>query len=157
MLEQEQKIKTFEDSLLYAVEKTSMYYRIKGAQFFSNYEVTAEQFCVLEALYYSQEEKVCQRDISKKILKDRSNTGRLLNILEEKRFVSRVVDTRQKRLVKMVSITQKGKELYEKISPEIKKVFLKTLDGVSMEELDFVKNILRKIRENLSKDITIQI
>lgn len=151
-------IKTFENTILYAIEKTALYYKLKGAQIFngSNFGITAEQYCVLEVLYYSKGD-VCQRDISKKILKDRSNTSRLLSILEEKELITRTVDTKQKRLVKNVVITQAGKDLYERISPVITDAYWLTLEGVSAEELDEVKRILGKIRENLSKDTTIQI
>lgn len=152
------KLITFEQSLAYAIEKTAVYYRLKGAQFFNsrNYGITLEQFCVLEILYHSKEE-ICQRDVSKKILKDRSNTSRFLNILEEKAFIERNVDTKQKRLVKKVKITQKGKELYELIIPEIKAEYWTSLEGVSDEEISFMKNMLEKIRNNLSKDTNIQI
>lgn len=153
-----EEIKTFEHSLVYAIEKTALYYRLMGAQFFngSDYDITSEQFCVLEVLYYSQVD-VCQRDISKKILKDRSNTSRLLTILEEKGLITRTVDTKQKRLIKKVEITQDGKDLYEKALPYIKDVYMATLDGVSLEEIEQIKKILEKIRNNLSKDTTIQI
>lgn len=151
-------IKTFENTLLYAIEKTALYYKLKGAQLFngSDYGITTEQYCVLEVLYYSQGD-VCQRDISKKILKDRSNTSRLLSILEEKNLATRTVDTKQKRLVKNVVITPEGKELYERIFPIITDSYWATLEGVTLEELEEVKRILGKIRENLSKDTTIQI
>lgn len=153
-----QQVITFEQSLAYSIEKTAVYYRLKGAQFFNSreYGITLEQFCVLEVLYYSNEE-ICQRDISKKILKDRSNTSRILNILEEKGFIIRTVDTKQKRLVKKVEITPKGKNLYELVLPVIREAYWKSLEGISEEEITFMKTILEKIRNNLSKDTTIQI
>jgi len=156
---QTDEIITFEQSIAFAVEKTAIYYRLKAAQLFNanKYAITPEQYCVLESLYHSGDEEVCQRDISKKILKDRSNTSRILNILEDKGFISRTINTKQKRLVKTVEITQEGKVLYARISPEIKDAFLQTVDGVLDEELFIVKKVLERIRENLSKETTIQI
>ena len=154
----QEEVVTYEQCLAYSIEKTAVYYRLMGAQFFNarNYGITLEQFSVLEILYQSKEE-ICQRDLSKKILKDRSNTSRFLNILEEKGCIIRNVDTKQKRLVKNVKITQKGKELYELIIPELKTVYLASLENISKDEISFVKDFLKKIRNNLSKDTNIQI
>lgn len=154
---QEKDIKFFEQSLTHAMEKTTTYCRLKGAQFFAQHDfgITMDQFCVLEVLSYTED--VCQRDISKKILKDRSNTSRILNILEEKGLLERIVDTKQKRLVKKVYLTPKGKDLLDRIFPKVKESYLKVFEGISEEELSMVKRILEKMRENLSKDTVIQI
>ncbi|MEI8377873.1 MAG: MarR family transcriptional regulator [bacterium] len=153
----EKDIKFFEQSLTYAMEKTAIYCRLKGAQFFASqdFDITLDQFCVLEVLSYTED--VCQRDISKKILKDRSNTSRILNILEEKELLERKVDIKQKRLVKKVYLTPKGKALLENIFPKVKEEYMKALDGISEEDIAMVKRILEKMRENLIKDTTIQI
>jgi len=154
---QEKDIKFFEQSLTHAMEKTTTYCRLKGAQFFAlhDFGITMDQFCVLEVLSYTED--VCQRDISKKILKDRSNTSRILAILEEKGLIKRQVDTKQKRLVKKVYLTSKGQDLLEQIFPKVKESYLKVFDGISEEEMAMVKRVLEKMRENLMKDTTIQI
>jgi hypothetical protein len=61
----EKDIKFFEQSLTYAMEKTTTYCRLKGAQFFAqnDFGITLDQFCVLEVLSYT--ENACQRDIFK--------------------------------------------------------------------------------------------
>ncbi len=153
----EKDIKFFEQSLTYAMEKTTTYCRLKGAQFFTSQDfgITLDQFCVLEVLSYTED--VCQRDISKKILKDRSNTSRILNILEEKGLLERKVDIKQKRLVKKVYLTPEGKALLEKIFPKVKEEYKKAFYGISEEEIAMVKRILEKMKDNLSKDTTIQI
>lgn len=153
----EKDIKFFEQSLTHAMEKTTTYCRLKGAQFFASQDfgITLDQFCVLEVLSYTED--VCQRDISKKILKDRSNTSRILNILEEKELIERKVDTKQKRLVKKVYLTPKGKALLEEIFPKVKEEYSKVFDGISEEEIAMVKKILEIMRENLMKDTIIQI
>lgn len=154
---QEKDIKFFEQSLTHAMEKTTTYCRLKGAQFFAHHDfgITMDQFCVLEVLSYTHD--VCQRDISKKILKDRSNTSRILAILEEKSLIERQVDTKQKRLVKKVYLTPKGKALLDRIFPKVKESYLQVYDGISEEEIATVKTVLEKMRENLKKDTVIQI
>ncbi len=152
-----QDIRYFEQSVSYSMEKTSMFYRIMGSQFFTNenFGITLEQFVVLEVLSYLK--NACQRDIAKKILKDRSNVTRILNILESKGLVQREVDTKQKRLVKKVHLTEKGEELLNEIFPKVKEAYLKSLEGITKDEIDQFKITLEKIRNNLSKDAVIQI
>lgn len=153
----EKDIKFFEQSLTYAMEQTTTYCRLKGAQFFASHDfgITLDQFCVLEVLYYAPGS--CQRDISKKVLKDRSNTSRILAILEEKGLVERRVDMRQKRLVKNVFLTPEGSALWERIFPVVKAEYIQAYEGISDEEIDIVRRVLGRMRENLSKDTTIQI
>jgi DNA-binding MarR family transcriptional regulator len=153
----EREMKYFEDSILYAIGKTELYCRIKGAQFFTSHDfgVTLEQFCLLELLSHS--DATCQRDLSKRALKDRSNVSRILNILENKGLVERQIDTKQKRLVKKVSITKKGRDLFEKIIPILRARFSGHFEGITDEELKTTRRTLEKLRINLSKDTAIQI
>ena len=92
----------YTDSLIYSMEQTVVYFKIKGAQLVSALDigVTIDQFAALDAIYCNND--ICQRDLSKLLLKDRSNTGRILNILEENGFVERVADTKNNRLVRKI-------------------------------------------------------
>ena len=80
-----------------------------------------------------------------------------MNILEEKGLIQRIIDTKQKRLVKKVSLTDKGRELLFKIGPEIKQSYESLIEGISEEEIEILRKILEKLRNNLSEYTTIQI
>lgn len=95
--------------------------------------------------------------MSKLILKDRSNTGRILNILEKNGLITREIDTKQKRLVKKIYITKKGEKLWEEIQPELRKEFSFIYNDVSKEEFETLKKLLTKFRNSLSKNTNIQI
>lgn len=154
---EEKEIVHATDSILYAMEQTVTYFRVKGAQVFNNlnFGITSDQFFALDALYVN--DGVCQRDLSKIILKDRSNTGRILGILEEKEFITRNVEMKGKRVVKKIYITEKGKKMVEECLPKLKSTFCSVLDSVSEEELKTLRVTLNKLRECLSKITTIQI
>lgn len=145
------------DSVIYLMEQTVVYSKIKGAQFFTQLcmGVTIDQFVALDALYCNSD--ICQRDLSKLILKDRSNTGRILTILEEKGFITRAAETKGKRLVKKIYITDKGKELVEESIPKLRKAFFQVFEEVTDEEFDNLRNILNKLKTSLSKTTSIQI
>ncbi len=95
--------------------------------------------------------------MSKLILKDRSNTGRILNILEENGFVKREVETKKKRLVKKIYITEKGTKLLEDNYQRIKEEFSFIFDDVTPEEFQKLRELLAKVRHSLSKCTNLQI
>lgn len=147
----------YTESIIYAMEQTVTYFRIKGAQFFNQLDlgITIDQFVALDAIYTSVD--ICQRDLSKLILKDRSNTGRILNILEEKGFIERTLETKGKRLVKKIYITDNGKKIIEDNGPRLRSAFTKVLEEVSEDEFVTLRKILGKLTISLSKTTTIQI
>lgn len=150
-------IKHYFESSLYLMEQTVIYTKIKGAQFFNELKigVTIDQFVALDAI--SANENICQRDLSKLILKDRSNTGRILNILEEKGFITRALEAKGKRPVKKIYITEKGKKLVEESVPRLRSAFQQVFEDVSDEELAVLRGILNKMKTSLSKTTSIQI
>lgn len=153
----EKEVKHFAQSVAHEIIKTAIYARIKGSQYFSklDMEITFEQYIALDTLSYNP--NICQRDLSKLILKDRSNTGRILNILEQNGFIDRVVETKNKRLVKTLSINEKGQKLLDDNEKKIKRDFSKVFDDMTQEEFDTLRALLAKFRHNLSKDTNIQI
>lgn len=153
----EQDVEHYIDSTLYLMEQTVVYLKVKGAQVFNtiNLGITVDQFSALDAIYCNND--ICQRDLSKIILKDRSNTGRILNILEENGFIKRVLETKGKRLVKKIYITQKGKDLVESSIPKLKVAFHDVFEDVSYNDFRVLNETLIKIRVSLSKITNIQI
>lgn len=153
----ENEVNHYIDSTLYAMEQTAVYLRIKGAQFFNelNLQITVDQFVALDAIYCNGD--ICQRDLSKIILKDRSNTGRILNILEENGFIKRELETKGNRPVKKVYITPKGTKLVEDSIPKLKACFNQVFEDISDEEFISLRTTLSKIKNSLSKTTSIQI
>jgi len=153
----ENEVCHYTESIIYSMEQAVIYSRIKGAQFFNqlNIGITIDQFVALDAIYTSND--ICQRDLSKLILKDRSNTGRILNILEENGFITRSVETKGNRLVKKIYITDNGKRIVEENQPRLSSAFKKVFEDVSEEEFANLRLTLNKLKESLSKTTTIQI
>jgi len=147
----------YTESIIYSMEQTVIYFKIKGAQFFNQLDigVTIDQFGVLDAIYCNND--ICQRDLSKIILKDRSNTGRILNILEENGFIRRAVETKSNRLVKKIYITENGKRMIEDNHEKLRIAFSKTFDDISKEEFETLRKTLDKLKNGLSKTTSIQI
>ena len=109
----------FTETIFYQIELTAKYTKMLGQQVFEkfNVDLTIEEFSVLDVLVCS--DRLCQRDLAKLILKDRANTGKLLDSLEKKGLIERKLSIKNNRPVKFVKITPKGIEERKKITEKI--------------------------------------
>ena len=60
-----------------------------GQQIFEQYNagITIDEFAILDIC--NSNEELCQRDLAKLILRDRANTGKFLDSLENKNLINR--------------------------------------------------------------------
>lgn len=156
-MKKEKDCEHYVDSIVYALEQTAIYCRVRGSQLFNNLglEVTFEQFITLDAISINPD--ICQRDLSKLILKDRSNTGRILTILENNQLIERVVETKAKRLVKKIYITEKGKKIISENQERLRKGFTNVFGSITEDEFAALRSTLAKMKESLSTYTTLQI
>lgn len=149
--------KHFTDTIFYQIELTARYTKMLGMQLFGKLGVglTIEEFAALDTISASQE--LCQRDLAKLILKDRANTGKLLDSLEAKGLIKRELAVKNNRPVKIVSITEEGQktycEIYAKLAPHHKIV----KEKIANTDLAKVGELLRDLREILEDTIDIDI
>ena len=149
--------KHFTDTIFYQIELTARYTKMLGAQLFGKLGIglTPEEFSTLDCI--SEENELCQRDLAKLILKDRANTGKLLDSLESKGFIERELAVKNNRPVKIVKITELGRkiytETYAKLTPHHKIVEEK----IANTDLERVGELLKDLREILEDTIDIDI
>ena len=149
--------KHFTDTIFYQVELTARYTKMLGMQLFGKLGVglTIEEFSALDTI--SANEELCQRDLAKLILKDRANTGKLLDALEAKGLIKRDLAVKNNRPVKIVTITETGrntyKEIYSRLEPHHKIVEEK----IANTDLAKVGELLKDLREVLEDTIDIDI
>lgn len=162
MADEEKKIERYTETLYYELEQTTKFFRVFSMKFFKKMEmdISPDEFVTIETILCNA--GICQRDLAKLILKDRANTGKILNTLEEKGYITRFVDMKNNRLVRKMGVTESGKQVYdmvtEKLRSTIKKIDeMKQHNPIPEEEKQMVKNTLRKFRENLSKIVDMQI
>lgn len=161
-MEKENRLKRFTDSLYYELEQTTKFFKAYSLKFFKKLEVdiSPDEYVTIETILCNTE--ICQRDLAKMILKDRANTGKILSALEEKGFITRHVDMKNNRLVRKMGVTESGKKVYEMVTEKLKNAFKKideqkACQHISEEEKQALRNTLRKLRENLSTMVDMQI
>ena len=151
------QIEHFTDTIFYQIELTARYVKLLGVQLFGKLGVglTPEEFSALDTI--ALHDGLCQRDIAKLILKDRANTGKLLDSLANKGYLERELSVKNNRPVKIVKITPDGREIYkttlEKLIPHHKVV----KERIANTDLEKVGELLRDLREVLKDTIDIDI
>lgn len=141
----------YTDSIHYELEQTSRLMNMLTNQLFKKLElsITFDEYIALDTV--SINVGICQRDLAKLILKDRANTGRILNELEQKGFITRFIDTKNNRLVKKMGITETGLQELNSINNKIKTYLSGVTKRIPPEDVDKVRNILRAFRLELDK------
>lgn len=151
------KCEHYTDSIYYLLEQTAKYCRYLGIQMFQklNINITMDEFVALDVIQVN--DGICQRELAKLILKDRPTTGRILNSLEEMGYVKRFVDTKNNRLVRRVSLTEKGKVITKEIT-DIVKQYMESLPKVfSDEDKENLIESLKQFRQSLEKEVEMNI
>lgn len=151
------KLKHYTDTLNYELEKTARVMRILGIQLMEKLKIDLmlDEYVALDIV--SCHQGICQRDLAKLIIKDRANTGRILNSLEEKGLITRFVDTKNNRLVRKMAITEKGYKVLISINKKVESYVAETKRVVSEDELDGLYLSLKKLREKLEEMIEFKI
>ena len=141
----------YTDSINYELEQTSRLMNMLTNQLFKKLElsITFDEYIALDTV--SINAGICQRDLAKLILKDRANTGRILNELEQKGFITRFIDTKNNRLVKKMGITETGLQELNSINNKIKTHLSGVTKRIPPEDVDKVHDILRAFRLELDK------
>ena len=144
-------------TLPYLIEKASVYIRLRGALLLNELgaDITLEQFITLDAIYGCPD--LCQRDLAKILLKDRSNVTRILNILEKKGLIERKTSTKGNRIVKITTLTNEGRCVMEKYADTMKNDLNTFLSGFNQEDLRVTEKTLRLISQKISENASIQI
>lgn len=108
--------------------------------------VTPEQYLVLDILW--EEQSLSQQNIADLIQKDKNSVTKIIDSLEKKNLVNRVVDQRDRRINK-IELTQEGLDL-EKITTEVAINFMNdTIKGIDNQDLDKFVEVMRRLKDNL--------
>ncbi len=147
----------YTDSLFYDVKLTEKYSKMLVLQLFAklNVPVNPEELLVLDVTYSNPD--ICQRDLAKLLIKDRANTGRLLESLEKKNLIKRIVDVKNNRLVKRIVLTESGDNLLHDVMDKILPVFDKISEQITDSEVELVRNVLKRARDTFKEVVELQI
>ena len=130
------------------IERTARQFKNFSQQQFSRkgIRITSEQWSVLKKI--NEKEGINQKEIAEFTSKDPASVTRMLDTLENKRYVIRKITQNDRRTCALF-LTDRGKKIVEKAMPVSEKVLTRGLEGVTEEELKEAQKILDKIFNNL--------
>ena len=112
--------------------------------------ITPEQYLVLDILWEKQ--SLSQQNIADIIQKDKNSVTKIIDSLEKKNLVQRVVDKKDRRINKIV-MTDEAFAL-EKITTEVAVNFMNdVVKGIDKQELDGFVKVMRQLKNNLEENI----
>ena len=133
------------------MELTAKVMRMMAVQFFEklNNGLIPDEYVALDVIACN--ENICQRDLAKLILKDRANTGRIVESLEKKGYINRSVDTKNNRLVRKLNLTEIGHKMVDEITRKVQIQLEETNNLISTKEIEKLKDGIRAFRASLEK------
>lgn len=108
--------------------------------------ITPEQFLVLDILWEKQ--SLSQQNIADIIQKDKNSVTKIIDSLEKKNLVTRVMDKNDRRINK-IELTEEAWAL-EKITTEVAIGFMNdVVKDIDNKDLDNFVNVMRQLKNNL--------
>lgn len=108
--------------------------------------ITPEQYLVLDILWEKQ--SLSQQNIADIIQKDKNSVTKIIDSLEKKHLVKRVMDKKDRRINK-IELTEDAIAM-EKVATEVAIDFMNdAIKGIDNQELDNFVNVMRQIKNNL--------
>lgn len=108
-------------------------------------EITADQWIILDIVYNL--EPISQQDLADQSMKDAPTVTRILDILENKQFLSRQAHPTDRRKFQIV-LLEKGRELYDLVWPVVRNFRATCYQDISPEELEIFLSVLYKIQHH---------
>lgn len=136
----------FEENLGFIIGVTSTKMKNNLAKALKPYNVTHEQWTQLKWLWVK--DGISQRELSEKSFKDQPTTTRILDKLERRGLIRRQADSVDRR-VSLIYLTKEGQEIRGPLLPLSLQALEQALQGLSEQEQAQLKNLLRKIINNL--------
>lgn len=113
-------------------------------------EVTLMHGWIIRYLYDNRNQDIFQRDIEKVFRMSRSSVTGVIQVMEKKGYLRRESVDRDARL-KKVLLTDMGIHTHEMLESMIDQLNVKTLEGITDEELQVFFNVIQKLEHNLQK------
>ena len=147
------KLNHYVDTVIYSIDmiiknlKAELKHKIDKL----NLGITGEQFVVLDTVSYY--DNIYPQKLSDIMMKDKSNTTRMIQILVDKGLITKEVGKVNNRLVYQLKITKEGKKLVDDNMPKIKKYITEIFANISDEEIELLHKMSHKFETALSVSV----
>ena len=117
-----------------------------------NIDLTKVQLVLLKILYSNDGQP--QNDLALLTNRDKASLARLIDTVERKGLVVRVLSKDDKR-IKYVHITKKGMEYYERARPLLQEMIQDIQQGMSKRDIEFMIDKFKHMQLNLEQSLLV--
>jgi len=135
-----------DDSLGFILSRTNSKLKNELSQRFKEYDVTPEQWSVLNCLWVK--EGVTPKELADIIYKDKPNTNRILEKLQMKELIVRKHHPVDKRAFQ-IYLTDRGRDLKDKLIPKAMQLLEEATIGIEKHKVVEMKMLLNQVFDNL--------
>jgi DNA-binding MarR family transcriptional regulator len=150
----QQPFKDIKHETVLNMVRTANLLSARAAQLFRRFDMTEAQFNVLFSLKFTTGE-ITQAELGKRLVVTRASITSVLDKLEAKDLVQRLVVPGNRR-IHHVSLTPQGRALVDKVEPLYREEIYRTLNGWSDTDchmvIDKLEGVRERVRELLEND-----
>ena len=138
------------DTVIYSIDKIikGLKNELKNKLETLDIGITGEQFIVLDTICGTK--NIYQQQLSEIIMKDKSNTNRILKILEQKGLITKEYGNVKNRLVYFLNPTKDGRKIVENNMPKIKQFITDIFKNIDDSEIEILHKLSHKFQADLS-------
>lgn len=136
--------------IFYNIEKAIKTYRMYAQNQLkkNDLKITIDQWLVLKCL--KENPKATQVELAEKVFKDNASITRIIDLLVKSNYLKRELNQNDRRKFDL-EITASGDKILEDVYKIVLKNRSKALENISIEEIETVNSILKKISTNCKK------
>lgn len=134
----------------FLIERTAKRYKQVLQRIFQkhNFGITVDQWVILNSI--DDAKQIYTNDLAIEVMKDAPTVTRIVDILEEKAFVTRKIDQSDRRKTEL-SLNKKGHELVAKVRPVVIDMRKQGWKGLTDADLKRMRTILDTIHDNVNE------
>ncbi|OXM85261.1 MarR family winged helix-turn-helix transcriptional regulator [Paenibacillus rigui] len=136
----------YEEALGRIINHTSLVLARNFQKSLEPFDITLEQWGLLNVLWV--QDGLTLKDLSDKVNKDHTNLSRIVDKLVKKGLLERTAHPEDRRAW-LLYVTGKGIELQEAIVPVAEQVIEQEVQGISLEEQELLRRLLRRMCHNV--------
>lgn len=138
-------------NLPYVIMQTARVSYLLGKNYYKNVVKTIlelDEYTILSFLV--SDPLMSQSDLSKAMYKGKAHIGKILNEMETKGYIKRIVGTSDNMMKKFTEITDLGAELYENTHETFRKLADEVLSIFTDEELETFLSLLDRYKDKIT-------
>ena len=147
----------FIEGLPYKLAETARISELMARNYYKNYVksiLDLEEFIILSHILSNPD--LSQSDLSKLVYKGKAHVGKILNDMEQKGYITRIVSTHNNMMIKRTSLTEQGKKLYDETNEAFRQLGKRVLAEFSDSEIEEFIYILEKLQEKMLQNSKIK-